>query len=75
MNIGKIKPENEKFLSEYKKFGFATKTELINIALDEQRRKLAQLKRAKWREEAFKEYAAEGVQNYFEILDAEPFHK
>jgi hypothetical protein len=75
MNIGKIKPENEKFLSECKKFGFATKTELINIALDEQRKKLARLKRAKWREEAFKEYAASNVQNYFETLDAEPFKK
>lgn len=71
MHLGKLK--NESFVKEYKQYGFSTVTQLIDVACTELKRKLAQERRAKWREEALSEYAKSKPKNVWESIDGEDF--
>lgn len=73
MNLGKIKPANEKFLSAYKRYGFATKTEMANTAFEELRKALSKKKRQEWRQRAAAEYEKSGVENVFKSIDQDDF--
>lgn len=55
MHLGKLK--NEAFIKNYKQYGFSSITQLVDIACEELKRKIAKERRAKWREEAHREYA------------------
>ena len=72
MHLGKLK--NEAFIKAYKQYGFSTITQLVDVACDELKRKIAKERRAKWREEAHKEYAESGVEYTWESIDAEDFN-
>ncbi len=56
MNLGKLSQENEQFLSQYKNFGYATKTEMANDAIRNLKKLKASEFRRSWREQAHKEY-------------------
>ena len=71
MHLGKLK--NEAFIKAYKEYGFATITQLIDAACEDLKRKIAQERRAKWREEAHKEYAKLNFAYIWEGLDGEDF--
>jgi len=71
MHVGKLK--NEPFINSYKDYGFVTRTQLIDTACDELRKKLRKTKRAKWRRQAFKEYADSKADYAWENLDEEDF--
>ncbi len=71
MHLGKLK--SEEFIKNYKKYGFSTVTQLVDVACEDLRRKLAKERRAKWREEAHKEYAKSKSKNMWESLDGHDF--
>jgi hypothetical protein len=73
MNLGKIKSSNEKFLKDYKRYGFATKTELANAAFEELRHALSKKKRQQWRKEAALEYEHAGVENAFASIESDDY--
>ena len=55
MHLGKLK--NEAFIKAHKEYGFTTITQLVDVACEDLKRKVSKERRAKWREEAHKEYA------------------
>lgn len=71
MHLGRLK--NEAFIKSYKQFGFSTSTQLVDAACDEYKRKIAQEKRAKWREEAHKEYGKSNPKYVWKTIDGEDF--
>jgi hypothetical protein len=71
MHLGKLR--NESFIKEYKLYGFSTVTQLVDVACDELKRKIAQERRAKWREEAHNEYAKSNPKYIWESVDGEDF--
>ena len=73
MNLGKIHPTNEKFLKAYKRYGYSTKTELANAALEELRKSLARKKRQQWRLDAAAEYEKANVENAFGSIDGDDY--
>ncbi len=71
MHLGKLK--NEAFIKAYKLYGFSTVTQLIDVACEELKRKIAQKRRAKWREEAHQEYAKSSPKYIWKDIDGEDF--
>lgn len=71
MHLGQLR--NEDFIKDYKKYGFSTITQLVDVACDELRRKIAKERRAKWRQDAHKEYAKTDSKYIWEGLDGEDF--
>jgi hypothetical protein len=71
MNVGKLK--NEALLSEYKKLGYATRTEMIDQALELMKRKIARREREQWVLQAAEEYSGTRVENVFEDIEGEDF--
>jgi hypothetical protein len=71
MHLGQLK--NEEFIKDYKKYGFSTITQLVDVACDELRRKIAKERRAKWRQDAHKEYAISDSKYMWESIDGEDF--
>lgn len=71
MHLGKLK--NESFIKDYKQYGFATVTQLVDAACTELKRKLSKERRAKWREEALTEYAKTKPKHVWESIDGEDF--
>ena len=71
MHLGKLK--NESFIKEYKRYGFATVTQLVDFACTELKRKLSKERRAKWRKEALTEYAKTKQKHVWESIDGEDF--
>ncbi len=71
MHLGKLK--NEAFIRAYKQHGFSTLTALIDFACEELKRKIAKERRAKWREEAYKDYATSDLKYVWENIDGEDF--
>ena len=73
MNIGKIDPELERFVEEYKKYGYSTRTQLANDAFRLLKREKAAQARKRWREEASQETSARKSGKAWESLDGEDF--
>jgi hypothetical protein len=72
MHLGRLK--NASFVDAYKRFGFSTKTQLIDAACDELRKKIAQEKRVAWRKQALEDYVKlEAIENVWETIDGEDF--
>ena len=71
MHLGKLK--NEDFIKAYKQYGFSTITQLVDFACEELKRKIAQERRAKWRQVAYKEYARSDQKYMWESIDGEDF--
>jgi hypothetical protein len=71
MHLGKLK--NEDFIKDYKKYGFATITQLLDYACDVLKQKIGKERRAKWRQEAHKEYAKSDSEYIWEDMDGEDF--
>lgn len=71
MHLGRLK--NEDFIKSYKQYGFSTITQLVDVACEDLKRKIAQERRAKWRQEAHKEYAKSNPKYLWESLDGEGF--
>lgn len=71
MHLGHLK--NEEFIKDYKKYGFSTITQLVDVACDDLRRKIAKERRAKWRQDAHKEYAKSDSKYVWESIDGEEF--
>jgi hypothetical protein len=71
MHLGKLK--NESFIKDYKKYGFSTITQLVDVACDDLKRKLARERRQKWREEAHAQYAQSNSEYIWESIDGENF--
>lgn len=69
MHLGKLK--NENFIKDYKLYGFSTITKLVDAACNELKRKIFKEKRAKWRQEAHKEYVNSHL---WKNLDGEDFN-
>lgn len=73
MNLGQLDPENEEFINNYKKMGYATKTQLANEAFKNLRWKKKKQLREQWRETAFGEIAELKPDLAFSALDGEDF--
>ncbi len=71
MHLGKLK--NEAFIKAYKQYGFSTITQLVDTACEDLKRKIAQQKRAKWRQEAHSEYAKSDPEYAWREIDGEDF--
>ena len=71
MHLGKLK--NEEFIKAYKQYGFHTITQLVDFACEELKRKLAKERRAKWRQEAYEEYAKSDSKYIWKSIDGEDF--
>lgn len=69
MNLGHLR--NEAIVAEYKHLGFATRTQLIDTALDLFREKLVSDRRKEWKQKAFNNYTE--TENIWEQLDGEDF--
>lgn len=71
MHLGKLK--NEAFVKAYKDYGFSTITQLVDAACEDLKRKIAQERRAKWRQEAHKQYTQSDLQYFWKDIDGEDF--
>ena len=71
MNIGHLK--NENFVNSYKSWGFATRNQLIDAAVELLKIVKEKERRAAWRERAHKEYAKAKEGNIWESLEGEDF--
>jgi hypothetical protein len=71
MHLGKLK--NEAFIKDYKQYGFSTITQLVDVACEDLKRKIARERRAKWRQEAHQEYAKSNPQHIWKNIDGEDF--
>lgn len=71
MHLGKLK--NEAFIKAHKQYGYSTITQLVDVACEELKRKIAKERRAKWREEAHEEYAKSNPEYMWESIDGEDF--
>ena len=73
MNLGQLEEENEKFINNYKEFGYSTKTQLANEAIKLLRRQKAKDARQLWLADAFKEMAEMKSDVVFESIEGEDF--
>ena len=73
MNLGQLSDENETFISQYKDFGYKTKTQLANEAFNLLRLQKKRVQRASWRQEAFAELQGIKPDIAFEALEGEEF--
>jgi len=73
MNLGQISDENEKFINNYKKFGYSTRTQLANEAFKLLRQEKSRQLRAEWRRSAFLEMSGVRQDKAWEALDGEDF--
>jgi hypothetical protein len=73
MNIGNLPPDAEDFVSQYKRLGYATRTQLIADAISVLRLQKAGEKRSKTREEWLSSYAASQPESVWRRLDDEDF--
>jgi len=73
MNLGKLDPENEEFVNNYKKMGYATRTQLANDAIARLRWEKKKQFRDQWRKDAFSEIAKTKPDLAFDALDGEDF--
>lgn len=71
MHIGKLK--SEAFVKDYKKYGFSTITQLVDVACEELKRKISKERRAKWRQEAHKEYMKSDPRYLWKNTDGDDF--
>ncbi len=71
MHLGRLK--NESFIKDYKKYGFSTITQLVDVACEDLKRKIAAENRKKWREEAHEQYVKSNPENLWETIDGENF--
>lgn len=67
MYLGKLK--NEAFIRSYKQYGFSTMTQLVDTACEKLKREITKEKRAKWREDAHREYAQSEPNYLWETSD------
>ena len=73
MNLGKLDPENEEFVNNYKEMGYSTKIQLANEAIKNLRWKKKSHLREQWRADAFAEIAEAKPDLAFAALDGEDF--
>jgi hypothetical protein len=73
MNIGNLPPEAEDFVRQYKRLGYATRTQLITDAINALRLQKACETRARTRDEWLARYAASQPENIWRPLDDEDF--
>ena len=73
MNLGQLEEENEKFIRNYKKFGYSTKTQLANEAIKLLRRQKAKAARQDWLTNAFEEMTEVEQDIVFEAIEGEEF--
>jgi hypothetical protein len=71
MNIGHLK--NQSFVNEYKNFGFSTRNQMIDEALELLKKTIKKKQRAKWREEAHNDYAKSTIEYVWNSIDGEDF--
>ena len=71
MHLGKLK--SEAFIKAYKEYGFSTITQLVDVACEDLKRKIAKERRAKWRQQAHKEYEKSDSEYIWKSLDGEDF--
>lgn len=71
MHLGKLK--NEAFIKAHKEHGFSTITQLVDAACENLKQKLAQERRAKWRQEAHKDYSKSNPEYTWKTIDGEDF--
>jgi hypothetical protein len=57
------------------KFSDKSATQLVDVACEELKRKIAQERRAKWRQEAHEEYAKSDPKYVWESIDGEDFSR
>lgn len=69
MELEILKPENERYLQQYKVFGFKSKTEMINEAIDLSRKKLKQKKRREVLLKAAESYAQDNSYIWADLDD------
>ena len=70
MNIGHLK--NEHFVNSYKDFGYSTRNQLIDAALELLKQVKEKEQRADWRKSGHKEYA-NAKENIWETIEGEDF--
>lgn len=73
MNLGRISPKNEAFLNAYKKYGFSTRTQMANAALNVLRQHLAKKRRMNWRKNALGAYVQSKPEYTWGQIDSENF--
>lgn len=73
MNLGQLEDENEKFVNNYKEFGYSTKTQLANEAIRLLRRQKAKVARQQWLAGAFEEMSEIKRDVVFEASEGEDF--
>ena len=73
MNIGRMTSENEEFIEHYKDFGYATKTQLFNDAIEKLRQAKAKENRRKKIQLAFRQLANAQPDVAFESIEGEEF--
>ena len=71
MLLGKIKTENNEMLEKYGEFGFSSKTEMMDFALDLLREKIKKEDRRHNRDQALNQYSKSSSKNYFSDIDGE----
>jgi hypothetical protein len=71
MNIGHLK--NQAFINAYKTLGFATRNQMIDAALELLKKAIQKKQRAKWREEAHRDYAKSAGEYVWQSVDGEDF--
>lgn len=73
MNIGKLDPELQKFIENYKQHGYATRTQLANDAFRLLKREKAAEMRKRWRDVASMEEAPKKSGAVWGSIDDEDF--
>lgn len=71
MHLGKLK--NEAFIKDYRLYGFSTITQLVDTACEYLKQKIAQERRAAWRQKAHEEYAKSDQKYMWKDIDGEDF--
>ncbi len=71
--FGKINPDLFLFISKYREYGFATKTEMANAAFCELKKKFLKDKRSLLKKRVLEEYVSAQASNLFGSLDSEDF--
>ena len=73
MNLGQLPPDLQRFVSAYKRFGYATRTQLISDALKFLQEAKAREQRQLLREELLTEYAGVSPEKVWDEVDGEDF--
>lgn len=73
MNIGNLPADAEEFVRQYKRLGYATRTQLITDAIRALRQQKAREMRTRTRDEWLASYAASQPENVWRPLDDEDF--